>query len=194
MTPTPAQSLKGNLIIAMPALNDPNFARGVVCMCEHGGQGSLGLVINRELPGLQARDIFEELQIDYSPRRGQVSVHFGGPVHSNEVFILHRPLSGAVLGERMMVLRVTPEIWMSTTREVLTEIAGETSSGDFIIALGCAGWAPGQLEAEIMGNFWLHCPADPDLLFQMPVAARWTAAVQRMGIDPEQLTGIAGHA
>lgn len=182
-------SLKGQFLIAMPGLNDPNFAQTVVCMCEHTSEGCVGVVINRQYPSLTAKEIFQELHIESRPEIESVPVHYGGPVHVNEIFILHGPPF-----EWEACLKITPFVGMSNTRDILEAIAEGTGPEDFLIALGCAGWGPQQMESEIMQNVWLSCSASKEIIFDLSLDARWEAAVKELGIEPAFLSGASGRA
>jgi putative transcriptional regulator len=182
-------SLKGHLLMAMPGLSDPNFSQTVTCICEHNEQGAMGIVVNRLHDGLSARDIFEELSIAFNPAHPSPAVHAGGPVHAGELFVLH----GLPL-EWEATLRVTPAIGLSNTRDILEAIACGRGPDAFLITLGCAGWGPGQLEAEIKENAWLTQPADAEILFTLPVDVRWGEALKRIGVDPVLLSDTPGHA
>lgn len=182
-------SLKGQFLIAMPALMDPNFYQSVVCISEHTEEGALGLVINRVHSTLTAEAIFDELSISFASESATLPIYLGGPVHLSEIFILHGPPFDA---EASFV--ITPTLALSNTREVLQRIAWGKGPTAFIISLGCAGWGPGQLEKEIRENAWLTCDASEEVLFHIPVEKRWEAALHRMGIDPAALADVAGHA
>jgi putative transcriptional regulator len=182
-------SLKGHILMAMPGLSDPNFAQTVTCICEHNADGAMGIIVNRLHEGLFAKDIFEELAIACSPERHGTSVHAGGPVHAGELFVLH-----GVPPEWEATLRVTPSLGVSNTRDILEAIAGGRGPAAFLISLGCAGWGPGQLEAEIKENAWLTQPADEDVLFRLPVEVRWEEALKKIGVDPMLLSDTPGHA
>lgn len=175
--------------MAMPGLVDPNFYQTVTCMCEHNSEGAMGLVVNRVHDALTATDIFEELQIEHSPEVKQIPIHIGGPVHIAEIFVLHGPPFGWEAS-----LQITPNLAMSNTRDIIEAIALGKGPISYIIALGCAGWGPGQLEAEIKQNAWLTVPVFEENIFKMPIENRWKEAVKKMGIDPALLTGAAGHA
>lgn len=182
-------SLKGQFLIAMPGLNDPNFSHTVICICEHTAQGSIGLVVNRTYPSVSAADIFNELKIKNIPGTKSIPVHYGGPVHMNEIFILHGPPF-----HWEACVRISPSLAMSNTRDILEAIAMGTGPEFFIITLGCSGWGPDQLESEIKQNVWLSCPAAEDVIFDMPIEARWEGAVKKLGIHPALLSDTAGHA
>ena len=182
-------TLKGQFLLSMPSLLDPNFHQTVTCMCEHNAEGAMGLVINRVHDVLTAKDIFEELKIDYTDGMDSVPIYIGGPVHIAELFVLHGPPF-----DWQASIRITPELAMSNTKDILESIALGNGPESFIITLGCAGWGPGQLEAEIKDNAWLTYPIFEDNIFKMPVETRWEEAVRKMGIDPALLSDTAGHA
>ncbi len=175
--------------MAMPGLADPNFAHTVTCICEHSPQGAVGIVVNHVHALLSAKDIFEELEIGYAPHAESIPIHLGGPVHMDEIFVLHGPPFGW-----MSCLTITPFLAMSSTRDILEAAAMDRGPQSFLIALGCAGWGPQQLESEIRGNAWLTSPASEDILFQTPAEGRWENALRNMGIDPTFLSDMAGHA
>jgi putative transcriptional regulator len=182
-------SLKGQFLLAMPGLTDPNFSQTVTCICEHTEGGAVGVVINRLFESLSAKDIFQELGIGFQAQTGQLPVHLGGPVHVDEVFVLHGPPFGW-----KGCLLISPSLALSNTRDVLEAIAQGSGPESFILTLGCAGWGPGQLEHEIGENAWLTCAAFEEIVFDEPVATRWESAVRKMGIDPSLLSQTAGHA
>jgi putative transcriptional regulator len=184
----PESSLANHFLIAMPALNDPNFARTVTFICEHGRDGAMGIVINR-LTDLALRDIFEQLDIGTRSASAAQPVYLGGPVQNNRGFVLHEPL-----GQWEATLPVTDTLGVSTSRDILEAIAQNRGPDNFLVALGYAGWAAGQLERELAENSWLSAPANRDILFRLPVEARWKAAAELMGVDLNTLSGEAGHA
>ena len=182
-------SLKGQFLLAMPSLLDPNFHQTVTCICEHSENGAMGIIVNRVHHSLTAKDIFEELNIEHHSSMDSVPIYLGGPVHLGEIFILHGPPFN---WEASMM--ITPSLAMSNTRDVLEAIAKVNGPQAFIITLGCAGWGPGQLESEIKENAWLNYPIFEENIFDMPVDLRWEEAVKKMGIDPALLSDAAGHA
>jgi len=181
--------LKGQLLMAMPALADPNFSHTVTCICEHTAGGAVGIVVNRIHPFLSCADVFKELEIECTIDAASAQIHVGGPVHTGEVFVLHGPPF-----DWEGCLEVTPFLGLSNTKDILEAIARGRSPESFIIALGCAGWGQSQLEMEIMANAWLTCPAESDLIFNSPVESRWEAALRGMGVDPMLLSDEAGRA
>jgi putative transcriptional regulator len=173
-TDNPA-TLKGQFLLAMPGLVDPNFHQTVTCICEHNDSGAMGIIINRVHHSLTGKDIFEELTIEYAPDADSIPVHLGGPVHVGEIFVLHGP----------------PFNWEASLMITPALAKGPQA---FIISLGCAGWGPGQLESEIKENAWLNHPIFEENIFDVPLETRWGEAVRKMGIDPMLLSNTAGHA
>lgn len=189
MEETFASGMKGQFLMAMPGLNDPNFAKTVTCISEHTEQGAVGIVINRVHFSINAFDICHELNIECRSDLQKVPVHIGGPVNGNEIFVLHGPPFGWE-----GCLMITSDIALSNTLDILTAIAAGNGPEAYLISLGCAGWGPAQLEEEIMQNAWLTSPLSADIVFQVPVEKRWEAAVKAMGIDPVLLSDSVGHA
>jgi len=182
-------SLKGQFLLAMPNLMDPNFYQTVTCICEHSEDGAMGIIINRVHHSLVAKDIFEELAIEHGPGMDSIPIYLGGPVHPGEIFVLHGPPFNWEAS-----LMITPSLAMSNTRDILEAIAMGSGPQAFIIILGCAGWGPGQLESEIKENAWLNYPVFDENIFDMSVELRWGEAVKKLGIDPALLSDTAGHA
>ena len=182
-------SLKGHFLLAMPALQDPNFYQTVSLICEHNDNGAFGIVINRVHAHLSGKDIFDELEMDLVPSAESLPIHIGGPVHNGEIFLVHGPPF-----HWESCLMVTQNIAMSNTRDILEAIARGDGPTDLVLSLGCAGWGPGQLEGEIMENAWLTLPAIDELLFGWPVEQRWEESVKRLGVDPALLANTAGNA
>jgi putative transcriptional regulator len=181
--------LKGYFLMASPSLADPNFKRSVTCLSEHTQDGAVGIVINHLHEGLDAKAIFDELNIHSTPRAKKIPVYAGGPVHVNELFVLHsKPL------EWEGSLVINDDLAMSNSHTILEAIANEQGPGSFIIALGCAGWGPGQLEWELTQNAWLTGLCNHEIMFKTPVEARWEFAIRELGIDPHALSDTAGHA
>jgi len=182
-------SLKGEFLIAMPALNDPNFSKTVVCVCEFSSEGALGMIINRLYSAFSARDLFEELTIEYTKEAESLPVYNGGPVNIGDVFVLHTPPF-----DWAGCHQINPRLAMTNTRDVLEAIAQGEGPEFFLIILGCSGWGGGQLEMELKGNFWLTAPADETLLFNTPVKERWEKGMALINIDPALLSGTSGNA
>jgi len=181
-------SLTGRLLIAMPSLGDPNFARSVVFLCAHGEDGAMGLVVNREAESIEFDDLLDQLGIE-DGYASAMTVHHGGPVDTGRGFVLH---SRDYFQEGSVA--VTDSVAMTATVEILRSIAEGGGPRRRLLALGYAGWAPGQLEDEIQANGWLVSEADDDILFAPNLEEKWQRALGRLGVDPAALSGTAGHA
>jgi putative transcriptional regulator len=182
-------SLKGHFLISMPGLADPNFFRTVTCVCDHTSDGAVGIVVNRIHPSILAKEIFNELKIEYELKAGNLPIFLGGPVHTNEIFMLHGP---PFHWDRS--LRITPYLALSNTRDLLEAVAAGQGPESILISLGCAGWGPAQLEGEIRENAWLTGPLSEEIIFDTPIESRWEAALRKIGIEPSLLSETAGHA
>lgn len=182
-------SLTNHFLIAMPTLADANFSRTVTFICEHTRDGAMGLVINRTTD-LKLRDIFEQLTIEVSSSvAADMPIYLGGPVQNNRGFVLHEPI-----GNWDSTLPITDTIGVSTSRDILEAIAADRGPDRWMVTLGYAGWAAGQLEREISENSWLSGPANAHVLFEIPLEHRWSAAAGAFGIDLTLLSSEAGHA
>lgn len=181
--------LRDHFLLAMPCLDEGIFAHSITYICEHGESGAMGIVINQPLD-LSVGEIFDHLQIDSSRDFSEVPVLAGGPVQIDHGFVLHRNCDKSWEAS----LKVTPEITLTTSRDILRAIAQEEGPPDHLIALGYAGWAAGQLEQELAENSWLTLPADSDIIFATPAEARLGAAAAQLGIDMNLISGKAGHA
>lgn len=184
-----SSSLKGQFLVAMPKLLDPNFHETVTCLVEFTSEGALGIIVNRVFSALSGRDIFEELKIVHGTDAGSIPVYVGGPVQRSEISVLHGPPF-----DWRGCYQVTPTLAMSKTRDILEAIGANKGPECFIISLGCAGWGPDQLDSEIKENTWLTCDMAEEIIFRVPVEERWERTLRGMGIDPATLSDIAGHA
>jgi putative transcriptional regulator len=181
--------LVGQLLVAMPGMPDARFAKTVICMCAHNAEGAMGLVVNRSLDALSFPDLLDQLDIDTSAMTEDVDVHFGGPVETGRGFVLHSP---DYLQEGTMV--VADGIALTATVEILKAIAAGKGPRRHLLALGYAGWGPGQLDSEIKANGWLSVGADDGLVFDADLNTKWDRAMGKLGIDPRMLSDAAGHA
>lgn len=185
-------SLRGKLLIAMPAMADPRFAHSVIYMCVHTDQGAMGLIVNKPTPEVKMTDLLDQLGIAAGPgaSMSEIRVHFGGPVERGRGFVLHSTDYSA--GES--TLKVDEDTAMTATLAVLEQIAQGHGPERSLFALGYAGWGPGQLEAEIAGNGWLSCAPRSDIVFGRAYEHKWTAALKSLGVDPLSLSPISGRA
>ena len=182
--------MSNQFLIAMPGMEDPNFSRSVTYVCQHNDSGALGITINRS-SDLTVGDVLEQLEIKVeSPRWADEPVLIGGPVHQDRGFVLHNR-SG---DEWNSSFTVTPEIALTTSKDILEAMAQGSGPEQAILALGYAGWSAGQLETEILQNAWLHTSLDTQILFDSPLTERWHEAAAALGVDIDMLTGAAGHA
>lgn len=181
--------LTGQMLIAMPQMQDPRFARTVVYICAHTAEGAMGLVINRLLDALSFPDLLQQLDITPTTACDPIRVHFGGPVESGRGFVLH---SGDYRQDATLMVDGT--VGLTATVDVLKAIADGTGPRRSLLALGYSGWGAGQLDSEILGNAWLSMPSDPDLLFGPDLDRKWERAIAKLGADPLLLSPDAGHA
>ena len=180
-------SLNHNFLIAMPALADTNFAGTVTYLCQHDEKGALGIVINRPSP-LSLREVLQHLKLPYV-RTDEVPVFSGGPMDPQNGFVLHDAIDGYELS-----VSLGNDLMLSTARDLLAAIGQGNGPRRFLVALGYAGWGPGQLEIEIADNAWLNCPATSDVLFDAPPEQRVQRAAAILGIDFNLINAQAGHS
>ncbi|MDB5762202.1 MAG: YqgE/AlgH family protein, partial [Herminiimonas sp.] len=172
---------------------DPIFGGTVVYLCEHNAAGALGVIINK--PTDMTMDVLLEridLKLEIEPNRTPITgkpVMFGGPVQVERGFVLHAPS-----GQFSSMMKVTDEIALTTSKDVLQAVASGDGPKRLLVSLGCSGWSAGQLEQEIVKNGWLTVHADPAIIFDLPIQERFAAAIKLLGIDPMMLSGEAGHA
>jgi putative transcriptional regulator len=182
--------LEGKLLIALPGMTDERFAQTVIYMCAHSAKGAMGIVINKPIPGLSFAEVLKQLQIDTKPLIGEFPILYGGPVETGRGFVLH---SGDYEGSDS-TLPVSEDISLTATLDILRALAEGRGPKQALFALGYAGWAPGQVETEFQRNGWLHCKADPSLVFGVDPEAKWRSALQRLGVGPSGLVADAGRA
>ncbi|HVA14483.1 MAG TPA: YqgE/AlgH family protein [Stellaceae bacterium] len=181
-------SLAGQLLIAMPQMEDPRFSRSVVFLCAHNAEGAMGLVVNKPIEQPAMPELLRQLNIEGNGF-DRARVHFGGPVEAGRGFILH---STDYTEEATLV--VDDSIGLTATLDILRAIGRGEGPRRILFALGYAGWGPGQLDAEIQANGWLTVAADDALLFDRGNDDKWRRAIAKLGVDPFALSGDAGHA
>lgn len=183
-------SLENHFLIAMPTLHDPFFRRTVTYICEHSAEGAMGLIINHPID-INVSELLSKIDIDTSgiAQITPNTVYSGGPVQTDRGFVLHSPQHGWNSS-----LRLSDDIMVTTSKDILEAIANNNSPEHYIITLGYSGWTAGQLEQELAQNSWLTIPADPVLLFNTPPHLRWERAAEKLGVDMRQMSSEVGHA
>jgi putative transcriptional regulator len=189
--------LDGQLLIAMPVMEDERFARSVIYVCAHSSEGAMGIIVNRPAGSIDFPELLVQLniidkanQIKLPQNAESMKVLKGGPVETGRGFVMH---SSEFFIEDA-TLPIDDGICLTATVDILKAIARGGGPKHAVLALGYAGWGPGQLETEIQGNGWLHCAADPDLIFGRDVEEKYLRALRKIGIDPGMLSNEAGHA
>lgn len=186
----PDDYLSGKLLIAMPGLLDPRFARSVIYICSHSDEGALGLVVNKPATELAFKDLLEQLEIPVGPDTDQIRIHIGGPVERARGFVLH---SGDY-NVADATMSVTPDVGMTASVDILRDIARGRGPEQLLFTLGYSGWGPSQLEGEIRRNGWLTSDATPEILFHLSDEAKWEAALATIGVDLRALSPEGGRA
>ena len=189
--------LDGQMLIAMPSMRDERFARTLIYMCAHSSEGAMGIVVNQPAADISFPDLLVKLdvipaneRIQLPRRAGTIKVLKGGPVETQRGFVLHT----ADFFIENSTLPIDEGICLTATLDILKAIARGAGPASAILALGYAGWSPGQLENEVQHNGWLHCSADPELIFGTDVGAKYDRAMQKIGIRPGMLSSEVGHA
>jgi len=190
-SPTPFPNLTGQLLIAMPDLGDPRFYGSVVFLCAHSPDGAMGLILNKPMPDVRFADMLDQLGIARGDATPELPVCYGGPVEMRRGFVLH---SADYTGAGTDRLEIDERFSMTATLDILRDIAGGFGPAHAFMALGYAGWGPGQLEAEIGQNSWLTTAARPDLVFGPEMEGKWAAALATLGISPLTLSSQSGRA
>jgi len=183
-------SLSGSLLIAMPGMGDPRFDQAVIYLCAHSEDGAMGLIVNKPAPEVTFSDLLEQLEIDAGPQTRDIRIYYGGPVEGGRGFVLHT----SDYASEGATLPVDDEVGLTATLDVLEELARGRGPRSSLLALGYAGWGPGQLEGEIAENGWITCAARSDIVFGRANDHKWTAALKSIGVDPLLLSDEAGHA
>lgn len=185
-----AEHLDGKLLIAMPSMGDPRFNRSVVYICAHSDDGAMGLIVNKPAEDLAFGDLLEQLDIKAERPIDRIEVHYGGPVEHGRGFVLHSRDYEA----QDATLNVNDQFGMTGTLDILEDISQGFGPDKCLLALGYAGWGPGQLEDEIRDNGWLTCDANAALVFSDDHDGKWKAAMEVVGIDPRMLSTEGGRA
>jgi putative transcriptional regulator len=182
-------NLANQFLIAMPTLQDPNFFHAVTWICEHNTQGGMGIMVNRRLD-LDMGNVLKQMNIETRiDAVRQLPIYLGGPVQTERGFVIHKPH-----GDWDVTLKVTDELGVTSSRDILEAIAAGEGPSHCLVALGYAGWGPEQLEQEISENTWINVTADDRILFDTPPEQRWEAAAALSGVDVNRLSSHFGHA
>jgi putative transcriptional regulator len=181
--------LTGQLLVAMPNMQDPRFEKTVIYLCVHNAEGAVGLVLNRQIDSITFPDLLRQLEIETDTDAPDFLIHFGGPVETGRGFVLH----SADYGQAGTIM-VGDVIGLTATVDILKDMAARRGPRSSMLALGYAGWGPGQLDGEIQQNAWLNVPSDEALIFDNEIDTKWDRAIAKLGIDPSLLSGDAGHA
>ncbi len=179
----------GQVLLAMPAMSDPRFERSVIFVCAHNEDGAMGVVINKTLDSIDFRELLGQLDIPANEAARDIAVHFGGPVENQRGFVLH---SNDYRHDDTLV--VDDQVGLTATLDVLRDLAQGQGPENSILALGYAGWGPGQLEAEFQANAWLSVPASRELVFKVANSDKWERAFNSIGVDLSVLSGTSGRA
>ena len=182
--------LGGTLLIAMPNMGDPRFEKSVVLICAHSDEGAMGIIINQPAIDLSFARLLDQLKIPRAPRGRDICVHRGGPVERGRGFVLHT----ADYTSGKATMPVPGGYSMTSTTDILRALAKGDGPAQALLAMGYAGWGPGQLEAELAHHDWLTSAGTPDLIFSPDNPGKWTAALRNLGIDPLLLSATSGRA
>ncbi len=182
-------SLVGQLLVAMPQMEDPRFERAIIYLCAHNADGAMGVVVNKLVDAITFDALLDQLGIEPLAPCNTIRVHFGGPVETGRGFVLH---SSDYVQPNTLV--VDERFALTSTIDVLKAIAEGRGPSRCLLALGYAGWGSGQLDTEMLENTWLSVPADDDLVFGSDISHKWENAIHKLGIDLLSLSSDAGHA
>ena len=182
-------NLTGQIIVSMPSLEDERFYKTVIYMCAHSSEGSMGIIINKKIDYDLYPDLLEQLGIDKPLDKKKLFIRYGGPIESGRGFVLH---SDDMI--RKETLNIDKGVALTSTAEFFDDLSIGKGPKNSILALGYAGWAPGQLEAEILQNSWMSLPVDTSFLFDDEVSRKWSQAYKIMGVDPNKLSFQSGRA
>lgn len=181
--------LSSQLLIAMPAMDDPNFFHGVTLICEHNPDGAIGIMVNRRSETTVAELLSQLDLVCADDEVNQTLVYTGGPVHPERGFVLHNCDK-----QYEATLQVADDIYLTSSRDILEDISRCEGPSEYLVALGYAGWSAGQLEGELVSNSWLNAQVDSQILYKLPIEQRWNASAALLGIDINALSTVIGHA
>ncbi|MGH1352263.1 MAG: YqgE/AlgH family protein [Methyloligellaceae bacterium] len=186
--------LNGQLLIAMPSISDTRFDHAVIYICAHSTEGAMGIIVNQPADHISFPELVEQLEIEPDAEDlttlASMPVHVGGPVETGRGFVLH---SSDYFADNA-TLTINDSVYLTATIDILRAIVNGDGPKKSLLALGFAGWSPGQLEEEIQENGWLNCDADADIIFNCETSKKYKKALAKLGVDPSHLVGEAGHA
>ncbi len=182
-------NLTGQIIVSMPSLEDERFYKTVIYICAHSSEGSMGIIINKKIDYDLYPDLLQQLGIDKPLNNKKLFIRYGGPVESGRGFVLH---SDDMV--RKETLNIDKGVALTSTAEFFDDLSKGKGPKNCILALGYAGWQPGQLEHEIMRNSWMSLSVDNSFLFDDEVSRKWSQAYKLIGIDPNSLSFQSGNA
>ncbi|MGB7300436.1 MAG: YqgE/AlgH family protein [Burkholderiaceae bacterium] len=188
MTLQKASALSSHFLIAMPGMDDPNFDGTLVLIAEHSKQGATGLVVNRPI-GMRLESLFDGINLSLPGPQADQPVLYGGPVHDDRGFVLHRPD-----GRWKSTISINSNLSLTSSRDILEALAAGVGPDQWLVTVGCSQWGPGQLERELADNVWLTVEADAQVIFNTPTEQRLARSFSLLGFDPTHLSGVAGHA
>lgn len=192
MTASPSDypSYVGQYLIATPAMGDPRFQKTVIFLCAHDASGAMGLIVNRSKMDLMISDLLDHVGVEGDVKVADTPVLEGGPVDIDRGFVLH----SSDWFRDDQTLKVSDDLGLSTTKDALEALVGDNAPDKAMLAIGYAGWGPGQLESEIADNAWLVAGGDDAIVFNTDMDSKWTQALSRIGVSPEQLSAMGGRA
>lgn len=182
--------LQGQLLIATPNITGSSFKKSVILVCAHSHEGAMGIIVNHLLDNIHGQDLFDQLSIKPEKDHAKMPIHYGGPVEINRGFVIYEH-NGAFLDDAMLTIE---GVAISSSINVLQAIAAGKGPEKHLVALGYAGWAPGQLEGEVEENSWISVPLRSDLIFDHKNGEKWKRAAMLEGVDLSKLSTTAGHA
>jgi len=188
-TGTHPSYLTGQFLIAMPAMTDPRFTKSVIYICVHNEEGAMGLVVNKTIESLAFSELLKQLDIGNNGIIDDRPIYHGGPLDTGRGFILH-----SLDYQQSSTISITEGLGLTSTIDVLSDIAEDRGPAQSLLALGYAGWGPNQLDDEIQQNAWLQSSADRELIFNLQDDKKWECAISSIGIDLSLLSGETGHA
>lgn len=189
-TPDPQIELVGKCLISMPDMPDPRFQSSVIFICAHSAEGAMGLIVNKRVQDVELGDLMNQLSIPKGDTSPDLPIYFGGPVEHGRGFVLH----GADYKSELSTMQTGLQFAMTATIDILEDIGAHKGPERALIALGYAGWGPGQLEQEIAANGWLLADVGPEIIFDTPDSQKWSASLGAIGIDPAILSSSGGSA